>query len=155
MSAVTFSCIAIATNGKLSLKGAAQFIASMPDGVEFRAEFTEAKDKRSNAQNKALWGPVYDQILAKLMVEIGYRPDEAIAPREKSALKQGIHYGLLAKRFGHAVDPLTKQQVPARTSSELNVSEMCEYFEWLVVYLADEHGIQVELPDEFRKREAA
>lgn len=154
MSMQSFSCIGVTNGGRLVLKGATSFLESAPDGVEWNVEIKEAKKKRSLKQNATLWGPTYDQILAAVMKEQGYRPDEILQPREKNQLKQGIHYGLLAKRFGHAIDPLTKEQVPARTSSELNVAEMCEYFEWLVTYLADEHHIVIELPDEFRKRTA-
>jgi len=125
------------------------FCARMGDGTEVVIDVSEKKDKRSSAQNRALWGPIYDQILTKIMRE-DFRADEAEAPLEVGHAKQLLHYGLLAARFKYKTDPVTGQQVPARTSSELNTEEMAEYFKWLQIYCADELHIEVELPDELK-----
>ncbi|WP_306523440.1 hypothetical protein [Gemmatimonas sp.] len=132
------------------------FCARIGDGVEVVIDISEKKDKRSSAQNRALWGPIYDQILTQVM-KGDFRADEAEAeldltdtPKKISHAKRLVHYGLLAARFKYKTDPVTGQQVPARTSSELNTQEMAEYFKWLQVYCADELHIEVELPDELK-----
>ena len=109
----------------------------------------EVEREHSLKQNATLWGPVYDQILTQIMSE-DYRPDEAREPLETNELKRRVHYGLLAQRFGYVIDLVTKFQVPAKTSSELNTAEMADYLAWLQIYCADELHIQIELPDEMR-----
>lgn len=128
------------------------------DGTELVIEIKEKKETRSSAQNRALWGPIYDQILEQVMCG-DYRADEAQAPldlsdtpKKISEAKNLVHYGLLAARFGYVIDPITKKQVPARTSSELNTQDMAEYFKWLQVYCADELHIQIDLPDELEAK---
>lgn len=149
-----FTCLAVATKGGIQIAdGAARqslrlWTRQVGEGVVLKLTVEEAKGKRSLRQNRLLWGPVYDQILAHIMLESGYRADEARESLDVSELKQRVHYGLLAVRFGYVTDPVTKQQVPARTSSTLTTAEMAEYFEWLVTYCADELHIQIVLPDE-------
>lgn len=152
----SFVCSFVITQGRIKLQpGARQHIdrwaSAVGEGVIGQLELKEHKDKRTLRQNRTLWGPVYDQILTQIMEAAGYRPDEAREHMDVSKMKQRVHYGLLAKRFGYETDPITKQQVPATTSSELTTAEMAEYLEWLVVYCADELGIQVILPDELAR----
>ena len=127
-----------------------EFCRRAGDGAEVLITVEEKKEQRSAAQNRTLWGPVYDQILEAVMLEQGYRPDEANTSLDVGHVKQLVHYGLLARRFGYATDPVTGMQVPARTSSELNTSEFAEYLKWLQTFCADELHIPVDLPDDVR-----
>lgn len=155
MAAISFATAAVVTKGDIKLldpsakSQIAKWAKSIGDGTELTIEIKERKNQRSLAQNRSLWGPIYDQILGKVMCE-DYREDEINEPLETNPKKQNIHYGLLAKRFGYVIDPITKMSVPAKTSSEMTTSEMAEYFEWLVMYCADELHIEVTLPDEVR-----
>ena len=165
-SGQSFTTSAAIVNGSVVLKdraGMLRWASHVGDGVALVVEVKELKDTRSGRQNRTLWGPVYDQILTALMLKAGYRKDEAHAPlslddmrpAEKSRMKNLVHYGLLAECFGYAACPITRRMVPAKTSSELTVSEMNDYFEWLEVYLSEEHGIVLEMPDEFRQKSGA
>lgn len=164
MSAATFTCAAAVRDGEVYLgarQQMRQFASQVGDGAELTMTLSTKKQTRSLKQNATLWGPVYDQILTAVMAKAGYRKDEQSASfsvddlnaSEKASMKHLVHYGLLAECFGYAPCPITGRMVPKKTSSEMSVSEMCDYFSWLVEYCAEEKDIQIELPDEFRKKD--
>ena len=96
---------------------------------------TERKSKRSNEQNRWIWG-----VAIPLIAEhCGYDHHE----------REALHYELLAKRFGTVtskMDPAMK--VPAKTSSQMNTREFSDYMEWLARFAATELGVIIPLPDE-------
>ena len=91
--------------------------------------------KRSDAQNRWIWGIAYPL----LGEHWGY---------ERSEHEQ-MHYGLLAQCFGTKVDSRFGVRVPKVVSSrKLSTKEFSEYMEWLVRYAAVEEGIRIPLPNE-------
>ena len=163
MTVPDFTCRGVIVKGRPRIADKAanaalsRWAQALGDGTEVTLEFSQKKAKRSVRQNATLWGPVYDQIyeqiLTHIMLDGGFRRDEAIKALPVSAFKQRVHYGLLAECFGYVTDPVTKRDVPAKTSSEMTTAEMAEYFQWLVEYAADPEGplkgMQIILPDEF------
>lgn len=115
----------------------------LPTFAGQRVTVTAAKAKRSLAQNRTLYGPVYNQALSALMEACGYDAHEV---HDKHCRKQA-HYGLLAQCFGETVDKITGKSVPNKTSSELNTAQFSEFLQWLQRYAAP-YGIVIELPDE-------
>lgn len=91
--------------------------------------------KRSNQQNRWMWGIAY-----RLLGEHwGYERTE----------HEQMHYGLLAQCFGTRVDPRFGIRVPnVASSSKLSTVEFGEYMEWLVRYAAVEEHIRIPLPNE-------
>lgn len=91
--------------------------------------------KRSDAQNRWIWGIAYPL----LGQHWGYERTE----------HEQMHYGLLAQCFGTKVDTRFGVRVPkVVSSSKLSTVEFSEYMEWLVRYAAVEEGIRIPLPNE-------
>jgi hypothetical protein len=96
------------------------------------------KSKRSNEQNRWLWG-----VALELLVEdFGYERNE----RKKA--KEDLHYRLVEVCFGMHWDAKLSMNVPNVRSSHLNTKEFSEYMEWLVRYAAEHYGVVIPLPNE-------
>lgn len=96
---------------------------------------TERKSKRSNEQNRWLWGCAIPLIAE----HCGYDAHE----------REALHYELLAVRFGTVESKLRPGvQMPAKTSSQMNTRDFSAYMEWLARYAATELGVIIPLPDE-------
>lgn len=95
--------------------------------------------KRTNAQNRLLWGALYPQVLERMLLAGGAEPDEA----RDEVVQEQAHYGLLMAHFGAVVDPVSRMQVPKKTSSQLNTVEFKEHVDY-IIRKAAELGIVVE-----------
>jgi len=103
---------------------------------------TERKAKRSQEQNRWLWGCAIPLIAE----HCGYDAHE----------REALHYELLAVRFGTVKSKLGGDAVlPARTSSQMNTRQFSDYMEWLARYAATELGVIIPLPDERWLQETA
>lgn len=118
---------------------------SLPDGWQGKATFEVRKDKRTNKQNRTLWGVVYESLVQQISEEVGY-------DRHDKAGKEQLHEGLLMLYGGVKKCPITKRDVAAKRSSKMTVAEFADYIEWIARWAATEYGIVVELPSD---REAA
>jgi len=98
----------------------------------FRVEIHEHRDKRSDAQNRYLWGVVYTTIMAHL----------------KGWESQDVHEYCLGEHFGwETVSGLGKKRLrPLRRSAKLSKIEFMEYIEFIQRRMA-EHGIVIPDPD--------
>ena len=105
-----------------------------------RVEVSVAKVKRTTSQNRLLWGPVYKQTLERMLLAEGDEPDEA---RSTHGQLQA-HYGLLMLHYGVTIDPITKMQVPKKTSSQLTTTEMSEHVAFVIRKAAKDYGIVIE-----------
>ena len=117
-------------------------VASLREGCEYVLTLTEHIDKRSNAQNRMVWGTVYSQIKDGLVRAGHYEP------HERDEVKALIHEGLCAKYQGYVTCPVTGQQVRKFRSSKANKQEFSDYVEWVARYAATEYGVVVVLPGE-------
>ena len=117
-------------------------ISTLGDGEEVVVTVAKKVDKRSLAQNRGLWGPIYDQVIAGLEKEIGYDAHD-------KAGKEHMHEGLLQLFGGTVIDPVTKREVAKERSSTMTTQRFGEFVEWIARWAATEHGIVVTLPGEF------
>jgi hypothetical protein len=103
--------------------------------ARYRVEITEAKPKRSDPQNRYLWGVVYPTILQAGRLD-GWTADD-------------LHDYLLGEHFGwELVEGFgKKRQRPVRRSSKLNKQEFMDYVAFIQQRMA-EHGIYVPDPNE-------
>lgn len=92
--------------------------------------------KRSNQQNRWVWGYAYEQILAAW----GYAPDE-----RKAATKEDLHEKLVGECFGTHWDDRLKCQVRNVRTSKLSTAEFSQYMEWLPRYAAQEPTLRIVL----------
>jgi hypothetical protein len=122
-----------------------RFVQSLPDGQELVLTVEPRKDKRTNKQNKTLWGVVYESLVQQVAEEVGY-------DRHDKAGKEQLHEGLLMLFGGVKKCPITGREVAAKRSSKMTVAEFADYIEWIARWAATEYGIVVELPSD---REAA
>lgn len=118
-----------------------QAIARLGDGERVMGRLTTDVEKRSAQQNRMLWGPIYDQLIAGIAEDVGYDKHDHID-------KENMHEGLLMLFGGTVVDPVTKREVAKERSSSMTTARFAEFVEWIVRYAADEHGIVVTLPGE-------
>lgn len=116
-------------------------LSTLAVGEEFVVTLKEFEDKRTNRQNRALWGVVYDSLLAGLADAVGYDK------HDKSG-KEQLHQGLLCLYGGTVIEPVTKREVPKVRSSTMTKQEFSDYVEWIARWAASEHGVIVELPGE-------
>ena len=116
-------------------------LSTLAVGEEFVVTLEEYQDKRTNRQNRALWGQVYDSLLAGLADEVGYDKHDKFG-------KEQLHEGLLCLYGGTVVEPVTKREVAKVRSSKMTKSEFSDYVEWIARWAASEHGVVVELPGE-------
>lgn len=116
-------------------------ISTLGDGEEVVLTVAKPVNKRSLQQNRALWGPIYDQLIAGLMQA------EGIDLGDKNA-KEYMHEGLLQQFSGTVIDPVTKREVAKERSSTMTVQRFGEFIEFIARFAADEYGIVVTLPGE-------
>jgi hypothetical protein len=122
-----------------------RFVQSLPDGQELVLTVEPRKDKRTNKQNRTLWGVVYESLVQQVADEVGY-------DKHDKAGKEQLHEGLLMLFGGVKKCPITGREVAAKRSSKMTVAEFADYIEWIARWAATEYGIVVELPSD---REAA
>lgn len=96
--------------------------------------------KRSNPQNRWVWGYAYEEILKAW----GYAPDE------RKAAKHDLHEKLVGLCWGTHWDERLKVDVRNVRTSKLNTTQFSEYMEWLPRYVAQEPtlGFALMLPNE-------
>jgi hypothetical protein len=92
------------------------------------------REKRSEKQNKWWWGIAVPLIAH----ELGYDKHE----------HEIVHYALVNLCFGTKWDPVMKQEIPNVRSSQLTTVQFSELMEWAVRWAAQEHGMNVPLPNE-------
>ena len=92
--------------------------------------------KRSNPQNRWLWGYAYTEILTAL----GYAPDE-----QTRDVKEALHDKLVGLRFGTHWDDRLKCEVRNVRTSKLNTAQFSEYMEWLPRFAATEPTLRITL----------
>lgn len=103
--------------------------------VRYLVTIEEAKPKRSDPQNRYLWGLVYPTVLAAGKLE-GWSAND-------------LHEYLLGEHFGwELVEGFgRKRQRPVRRSSRLNKQEFSDYVAFIQQRMS-EHGIFVPDPNE-------
>jgi hypothetical protein len=103
--------------------------------ARYRVEISEAKPKRSDPQNRYLWGCVYPTILQAGKLD-GWSAED-------------LHDYLLGEHFGwELVEGFgKKRQRPIRRSAKLNKQEFSDYVAFIQQRMA-EHGIYVADPNE-------
>jgi hypothetical protein len=116
-------------------------ISTLGDGEEVIVTVAKPVDKRSLAQNRALWGPIYDAVLDAVADEVGY-------DRHDKAGKQHLHTGLCLRYGGTVVDPISKLEVQRFHTSKATVKEMSDFIEWIARFMVDEYGVAIALPGE-------
>ena len=116
-------------------------ISTLGDGEEVIVTVAKPVDKRSLAMNRALWGPIYTDLINGIAESAGYDKHDAIG-------KEQMHEGLLMLFSGTVTDPVTKREVAKERSSSMTVARFSEFMEWICRYAADEHGVVVTLPGE-------
>lgn len=116
-------------------------MSTLGDGEEVIVTVAKKQDKRSLAQNRALWGPIYDSLLDGIAESVGY-------DKHDKAGKEHMHEGLLMLFAGTVVDPVTKREVAKERSSTMTSQRFSEFMEWIARYAADEHGVVITLPGE-------
>ena len=99
------------------------------------------QDKRSLAANRALWGPIYSQVIDAIAEEVGY-------DRHDKAGKERLHEGLCIRYGGTAIDPISKREVRKFHTSKASVQQMSDYIEWIPRFMADEYHVVIVLPGE-------
>lgn len=103
--------------------------------ARYRVTIEEAKPKRSDPQNRYLWGVVYPAILAAGKLD-GWSNEDL------HTYLLGEHFGWeLVQGFG------AKRQRPIRRSSKLSKLEFMDYIAFIQQRMA-EHGIYVPDPNE-------
>lgn len=116
-------------------------ISTLGDGEEVIVTVAKPKNARSLAANRALWGPVYSQVMDGIAESVGY-------DKHDKAGKEQLHEGLLMLFGGTVIDPITKKEVAKERSSQMNVQRFSEFLEWICRWAADEYGVVVTLPGE-------
>lgn len=94
--------------------------------------------KRTNPQNRWLWGYAYEEILKVY----GYEPEE------RKAAKQDLHEKLVGIWGGTHYDPRLRTTVRNVRTSKMTTAQFSDYMEWLPRYVAKEEGIVLMLPNE-------
>ncbi|MCR4375642.1 MAG: hypothetical protein NUW22_12415 [Acidobacteria bacterium] len=116
-------------------------ISTLGDGEQVIVTVAKPVDKRSLQANRALWGPIYDQLIDGIAESAGYDKHDALG-------KEQMHEGLLMLFGGTVVDLVTKREVAKERSSRMSSARFSEFMEWIARYAADEHGVVVTLPGE-------
>lgn len=116
-------------------------VSAMALGEVCDLTISEHEEKRTLAQNRMLWGTVYDQLLDGIGDAVGY-------DKHDKAGKEQMHEGLLCLYGGTVIEPITKREVAKVRSSKMTVAEFTAYVEWIARYAAQEHGVVIALPGE-------
>lgn len=135
----------IGPRGAFRLIGRSYFdrvVASFKPGLQGVLTLTPKVERRTNAQNRLMWGTVYDQIVEGLVTAGFYEPHEWA---EAKAL---IHEGLCAKYQGLVKDKVTGIEVRKFRSSKATKAEFTEFVAWATRFAATEFGVVVVLPGE-------
>ncbi len=135
---------AVKADGQLLIKSQGYYdrvLSTVGDGEPLILTLSKPVDRRSGQMNRALWGPIYDQIIA------GLCENEGIELGDRTA-KELMHEGLLQRFSGTVIDPVTKCEVAKERSSTMTIKRFGEFMEWIASYAAQEHGIVVTLPGE-------
>lgn len=105
-----------------------RLLASLPLDKAWRVEIAEHKARRSDPQNRYLWGVVYPVIAKHLD---GFEPDD-------------VHEYMLGECFGwETIEGFGRKRLrPLRRSSRLNKQEFSDYVGF-IQRRAAEHGIFV------------
>lgn len=119
--------------GRKDSAKAAAFVNALPTDRAWRVEVSEWKPRRSDEQNRYLWGAVYPAIQEHLE---GWE-------------KEDIHEYCLGECFGwETIEGLGKKRLrPLKRSSRLNKQEFTDYVAWIQRRMA-EHGIYIPDPGE-------
>lgn len=115
------------------------FLLTALPGKELRVEICEHRKRRSDEQNRALWGLAY-----KILHDAtGNDPED-------------LHEFFLGEHFGWEVIDVMgqKRRVPIRRSSKLSRVEFAEFFDFIQRRSAETVGVFIPDPDPFW-REAA
>lgn len=112
----------------------ARALSQVPDGpIEIRVR--KAPSKRSQDQNRWLWGVAYAKYLGP---ELGYDKHE----------QEEMHYWLVKECFGIHWDERQHDFVPNARSSRLTTKEFSEFMKWLIRYAAQKFHCRIPLPNE-------
>jgi hypothetical protein len=118
------------------------FVMTALPGKRLRVEVGEYRKRRSDDQNRALWGLAY-----KILHDAtGNDPED-------------LHTFFLGEHFGwETIDVMgQKRRVPIKRSSKLTTVEFAEFFDFIQRRSAETVGIYIPDPDPFwrEQREAA
>lgn len=116
-------------------------VATMADGEVCNLTISEHEEKRTLAQNRLIWGTVYQQLLDGLANELGY-------DRHDKCGKEQLHEGLLMLFGGTVMEKATGREVAKVRSSKMTKAEFSAYVEWIARWAATEHGVVIVLPGE-------
>lgn len=99
-------------------------------GSDFEVIIQKHKDKRTNQQNRYLWGVVY----AIIGEELGYPADEV--------------HELLAKKFipSHEIEIFGARRIVAKSTAQLSTTEFSQYVEQIRAFVA-QYGVLIPDPD--------
>lgn len=114
------------------LENACAFLRRLPAEKSWRVEITEHRERRSDAQNRYLWGCAY-----------------ATLAKATGQLAEDWHEYFLGEHYGwETVEMLGRKKLrPIRRSSKLSKAEFAEHVEFIQARAA-EHGIYIEDPQE-------
>lgn len=116
-----------------AIESFAKFLRGLPQDKAWRVAVQEHKRKRSDAQNRYLWGAVYPLICKHLD---GWDPED-------------VHEYFLGEHFGwQEIAGLGRRRVkPIRRSSQLSTVEFMDFVAFIQRRMA-EHGVYVPDPGE-------
>lgn len=109
------------------------FLAGLANGRAWHIEVKELRPKRTDAQNKYLWGVCYPTIMKSLE---GWDADD-------------VHEYCLGECFGwETIEGFGKRRIkPIKRSSALDVLEFVDYVDWIQRTMA-QTGIYIPSPNE-------
>jgi hypothetical protein len=115
------------------LANAQRFLAALPAQKSWRVDVCEHRERRSDAQNRYLWGVCY----AELQRATGQEAED-------------WHEYMLGECYGwEKVEMMGRKKLrPMRRSSKMDRKEFAEYVEF-IQRRAAEHGIFIQDPDPF------
>ena len=136
-----------AVNGVV-ITGRAYFdrvVSTLAEGEECVLTLSAKVEKRTNAQNRMLWGTTYDQLL----MGIGHAEGLSVHDLKPNAqAKEYLHEGLCLEYAGTVTDPVTKRDVRKFRTSQATKAEFSAFVEWLAEYASKAYGVVVILPGE-------
>jgi len=122
-------------------------VSTLKDDEDVVISLSKPVARRTLAQNRGLWGPIYDQMVLQLNERLDRIADETGVHRGDRVSKELMHEGLLLE-YGSVVDPVTGRTVPKKRTSDMTVGEMNDFYDWLAMYCAETLGIVITLPGE-------
>jgi hypothetical protein len=119
--------------GRENAGNAVQFLDRLPKEKAWLVEVSESRPRRSDEQNRYLWGVVY----------------QAITDRLEGWTKEDVHEYCLGECFGwETVEGLGRKRLrPLKRSSRLSKTEFVDYVAFIQQRMA-EHGIYIPDPNE-------